>query len=85
MVYRVLQNDKGLVVVKGEKIVRTSVKHYKGRFEQFSDVERFFRENYSGMCVPLKTNFNSGERISLLQILWQGIPSVNATQQELMW
>jgi len=85
MVYRILQNDKGLVVVKGEKIVRTSVKHYKGRFDEFSDVERFFREHYRGMCVPLQTNFNSGERISLLEILWQRNPSVLETPQELVW
>lgn len=87
MVYRIVQNDVGLVVVKGDKVMRTSVKYYKGRFENFRDVRRFFEDNYRGTCVGLKTNFNSGERIALLKILWEGLdPHAQYERKlELVW
>jgi len=71
--YRIFQDKEGLVVTKEPKNgLKFTPAYDKGCFEEFEYVERFFQEHYKGLYVGLKTNFNSGERLSLLQILWDG-------------
>jgi len=70
--YQIFQDKEGLVVTKEPNGLRFTPTYDMGRFEDFEHVERFFQEHYKGLCVGLKSSFNSGERLSLLQILWEG-------------
>lgn len=79
MVYRLIQDDAGLRVIKGDTFGRAKVKHYKGKFETFGALMNYFVQNYKGTCVGVKTNFNSGERISLLRVVWEGYDSNTRT------
>ena len=74
--YQIIQDKKGLAVIKG-RCNGYSVLYDKGSFSDFEQVRKYFIENYKGLCVGLRTNFNSGERITLLRILWEGYKGIN--------